>query len=63
MADSINNALAENGHPESYALTGVEARIQSGELGAYLESAETAEDCFLNFVEDETADAFRALPA
>ncbi len=63
MADSINNALAENGHPESYALTGVEARIQSGELGAYLESAETAEDCFLNFVEDETEGAFGELPA
>jgi len=54
MVDAVNDALADNGFPENYTLSGVSDRIKSGELKRYLGSAGTPADSFGHFAYDET---------
>jgi hypothetical protein len=60
MVDAVNDALADNGFPENYTLSGVSDRIKSGELKRYLGSAGTPTDSFGNFAYDETLSALQS---
>ena len=59
MIDAINTLLAGDGYAESYRLTGIQARIDSGELAAFRQNAADGTAGFYDFVESETTRVYR----